>query len=229
VFPKSDATKELPKVAFSWFSTKSGRYETESVGPMPLKITGTITGAPMVIGGVGTASKRTITVARDILAIKPDYGSLRPASARSGLFEILLIAVPILSFAATAAFVRRRERLSGDAGLRRRIVASKAARARLADAAKVGQSAGDVAGALGAALAGFVADKLALPPASVTAATIGDVLRARGVPDGVATDAARLLHELDERRFSAGSGGGGAEDLYARVESVLAALERRLS
>src|SRR5262249_37791533 len=133
VFPKSSDVKELPKVAFSWFSTKSGRYETETAGPLPLTITGPIRDPPLVVGSAGAASKRAIEVARDILAVKHDFGSLR--KIRDGglsSLEVIVFVLPFVSFAATALFIRRRERLSGDAGLRRRLVASKAARARMA-------------------------------------------------------------------------------------------------
>ncbi len=230
VIPNSNDVKEIPRVAFSWFDVEARLYKTATVGPIPLKILGTVSAAPLVVGANPEATKRDIVVRREILSHKSDFGTMRASGGSpfgAGFWTVILL--PVLTLAGTTLFQRRRERLSGDAGLRRKIVASKAASIRLAEAEALLGTEGDFAGPLARAVSGFVADKLGLPPASVSARTVRGQLSMRTIEPATVAEAEALLTDLDARRFS-----GGAEDratrqsLLDRARELIKTLDRRL-
>lgn len=229
--PKGPETKEMPKFAFSWFLPSAETFKTVTCGPSPLSISG-VARSDTVFGGVNTGQSKSSEVkllAEDIRPIMQTTKGLH-RSAPVGIAAVVttMVLPPMLAFL-VQFFLLHRRRAAGDVALVRKRRASKEAAARLAEARALMDGGRDFFGKAGRSLTGLIADKLGVPPASVTVATADELLRRGGCDDALIRPTIELLNDLDSRQY--GGGDAGQEErrvVLARVEETMTKIDKAL-
>jgi len=91
------------------------------------------------------------------------------------------------------------------------------------------ESAQDASGKLAQALRSFIADKLDVPPASVSPMSLGDLLAGASVDAGLTARTRDALEACDQARFSAGAESQEPLDkLYDDVAHLVRELDKEL-
>lgn len=192
----SDTVREIPSVEFAFFDPATGSYETVRSAPVPLRVrpsamvrladdaaraseAGPGAGFTRVEGGLLANASREEMGAR-----------VRPIDAD----ELLALAIAPAVLGA-AALVRRRVALEQrDPTSRRRRTAAATARARL-------EQAND-AETVGAALRGYIADRIGAPEGSLTRRECMDALAADALAAQLVETADELLRRCERARYS---------------------------
>lgn len=213
VIPKQAGELEIAPLEFSYFDPEAGRYVTITRGP--IRLTVRAAAQPQSAGVFsmekqGEAAKAAEKLGRDIVYIKESPGRFRtrgPELHRSFWFALLQL-VPPLAFAGTMVVLRRRAQLAADPRRVRFRQAGKEVRRRLAGLrAASGPAFYD---GLSAALRGYLAAKLDLPPGAVETTRVVERL---SCSNGLvaAGEQVRDLFDLIERVRYAPGGAAEAE------------------
>ncbi len=218
----------LPPFTLAYFDPGQGRYKTVQTKPIALHVTpGEL--APHPVDGLRGEEVRAL--GSDIRYIKPDRIHLGDQSLllyqRSGFW--LLQLVPVLGVAGAYAYRRHRVRLEGDVAYARRRRSRSEAQRRLGKAKGL-MEAGDSAGFHGEvhrSLSQFVADRINLAAAGLTADHIGAVLVDYGVDAQVIVGVQDVFGQCDQARFAPGQiSEEQMQALFAQTEDLIGALER---
>ena len=213
IVPTTVGDLTLPAIEVGYFDPRSGGYRVARSEPLVLHV------QPGAVGETGEV------VAGPTSQLKPLPNRL------AGQGSTVLISAPIalaqlaaLGWLVGAAVVRRR----------RSVLAANPRLARLRGAAgrtvkqvraAAGRPAREAAARIAAAIAGYVGDKLDVPPATVSSASIEELLRETGVSAETAASAAALLHECDAARFAPAAAdtpvAARAADLIRRLEGEM--------
>jgi hypothetical protein len=226
VVPQSTGVRALPALAFSYFDPVRKAYRTLGSAATPILVRPAGTApllAPAVTNRVGTAA--AAPPPQDIVAAKQRPGAVGPIAApllHRGWF-VGLQAVPALVLAAAVAWRKRREHLARNPQVLRRAATQRFVRQGLDELSRL--AAGNDPDAFFALvfhmLQEQIGERLDLPAAAITEASIEDQLRLRGASD----DLCRCLHELfgacNQQRYAPGA---GRADLPAFVPTVREAL-----
>lgn len=229
VIPRFEGQYELEPVTFSYFDTKAGGYKTLTGEAMTIDVA---QGA----GGAGAAIQRPTktdvkVLGTDIRYIRQGPLELRPVGQQ--LFGSVKwfagMGAPALAF--VFLLVWRRKQLSDQAdatGMRRKR-ADKVARERLRQAADaLKQNAREpFYTALSKALHGYLADKLGIGVAEVSASQLQE--RLSGYPEGpaLAADFAALITTCDMARF-APTDDRPRQELYDEAARLIGRAEQHL-
>jgi len=206
LIPREAAVKALPAVSFSFFDPGERQYRTITRGPVALAVRpaagGSAAGAPQVLLPEQEARPEPTPerLGRDIVYIKRVPGTLRAAGAGllSGWRFVAVQLLPVVLFAALAAYTRRRDRLRADPRLLRFRLAGREARRALVVLGRNESDGAPFLDALAAAVHEYLAAKLGLPPGAV--------------------DVDRVVSCLD--------GNAGTQVVRENVESFFALVER---
>src|SRR5581483_5421295 len=202
VIPERPGTTTLPTLRFSYFDPGARAYRTiERAGiAVTVRPAAAARATPEIVGRA--APERPEHLGRDIVGIKDEPGTFSAIGARryrSAAFWAVQ-PIPLVLWAAVALWDRRRRRLTGDVRYARFTRAGRAARQRLGEARSLLRT-GDRAAfydALAGALGEYLAAKLDLPPGRVTADSVGERLRAAGVPVAMAADLETLFATCEQ-------------------------------
>jgi hypothetical protein len=118
---------------------------------------------------------------------------------------------------------KRRMDRSGDSALQRKLKAKAQAEDRLQEASELADA--ESYQKISEALQGYVADKLDMPPASVDARSVPDILNGNADTEEV-EELASLLSECDSARFGGAGGEQGRGEMVSRSMELLVRLER---
>jgi len=213
IVPTTVGDLTIPPIAVAYFDPNTGRYDVARSEPVVLHAEpgagGELPGA--VVSGAGQ--------------LKPLPNHLVSQGSNVLLSALATLAhLAAIGWLAAAGVVRwRRSVLARDPRLARmRGAASRAAKQiRIAN----GLPAREAAALIASALAGYVADQLDLPPATVSAASVESLLTEAGVSAGTASAAAGLLRDCDAARFAPVATSSPiadrASDLLRRLEGGL--------
>lgn len=230
LIPEAGGVMEIPAVRFAYFDPSVERYITLQSAPIYIRSDGEV--AESDGEGYGLSRKDIEAVGSDIRHIKPDAGALGHGGGlyASGLFWALQVSLP-LAFLGLVLFQRHRERLRGDVAYARRRRARGEASKRLqrADALLEGGDSAAFYGELQRAVLAFLADRLNIAAAGLTADACEGALRARGI-DEQTVDALRTwLARCDYARFAQGVGGrADMDEARAEAESLITSLEKSI-
>jgi len=212
IIPKNDKIKEIPRINFSFFNTKSGDYRTLTQGPVPITVRPLPKGEELKIFEApetlrGGSRKREI-LGRDIIYIKDAPGRLRRKDQflyKNRLF-IALQFIPLLAVIILFTFQKRRERLQSDVRYARGIRAPRKAKKNLR-AAQGLLAAGDTAGfykAVFKALQEYLGDKFHLPTGGITS-DVAEDLKYRNISGDVLGKLKECFADCDTARYAPSS------------------------
>ncbi len=232
---RADLT-QVPAVVFSFFDPKAGKYVTLRRGPFPLTVEKREKEQALVIAPVPTdrESKQEVAIqTEDIVPIMAAYSSFPNQAERLYRNPIVLAVVALPPFILLVSLLvqRRRERLVTDTGYARAHRALASAKERLAQAKRMlnSESAQEASGKLAQALRSFIADKLDVPPASVSPMSLDDLLTEARVGASLIARTRDALEACDQARFSAGAEGHKPLDkLYDAVAHLVRELDKQL-
>ena len=229
--PRSRDVTEVPRFEVAWFRPSTDSYETASIGPVPLVVTGDVEESGVL--DVGISHRRAAEIrllSEGVRPLKESPGRFESPrdGAPWGVFLTIALA-PLLSWFGTAIIVSRRRRLAADHFRTRSRRASKMAAARLVEARDLMDRPSDFHARLGRTLAGFIADRLSLPPATVSAASAAELLEKAGMPKELGEEVRTALERCDARAFGGAepSEGERRNDLEV-IEGLIRRLDRRL-
>lgn len=222
--PAHDRVTQIPPLPFASFDPQREAYVTVTSAAIPLKVRPAETiAAGDVIGAAPPAAgpSELTEVAGGLLANETDAGALLSVAPPVSRELALAIAVlPPVVFLGAAIGQRRLRHLRGNARARG---ALRRAQRRI-DAAR--RERGPAAAeAVGAAVAGYVADRRGAPAGALTRAEIIEHLQATRVSSALVDETAAVLADCEELRF-AGAGDGTAGALADRAAACLDRLER---
>ncbi len=235
LIPTDSSVTEIPVARFSFFDPELRQYRTLTEGPIaihvkpaPAQERPTIVSAPQ---GVVRQPAQPETLGRDIIYIKEDLGTLRPAGwvwYRS-LWHVLLLITPLILLGVSEGLHRYDERLTTDPGLARASGAFKRAIVQCQRAKQL-QQAGKVAECYAAvfrALQRYIGDRFNLPSEGLTTAELERHLKPRGIAEDLCHELASLCDQCDAARFAPTSiASGQMSAMVSSAESVLKRLEQ---
>jgi hypothetical protein len=231
--PQSPSVKEVPAATFAYFNPKVGRYETLRQGPFPIKVLPAERELPLTASKAPASAPvkgEAVELGKDLMPIAGDPAELTNQSAPIYMSRVVWVMLPMPWLLAGIAYLvqRRRERMRFDAGYARASRAMRTARRRLAEARRMAASdAGkDLHGTLAKAVSDFIADKLNLPPATVSADSARELLARHGAAPETVEAVVGFFAECDHARFSAqGAGVPADSDLLSKANALLRRLE----
>ena len=217
IIPTTVGDIAIPPVEVAYFSPETDRYEIARSRPLTLHVQpGDGAGLPGD-GAMGPAAQ-----------LKPLPDRLSPRPVERLLSAPVLVSQLLATAWLVAAVVirRRRAALEADPRWARSRAAARNAVGRIKYAAALQPA--ERGAHIAAAMAGYIADKLDIPPATVSATTVEAILSAHGIPPELSARAAELLRACDALRFSPTAGPGGQDELRQSAEGLVRDLERLL-
>ncbi|MBI5115928.1 protein BatD [Candidatus Poribacteria bacterium] len=221
----------IPKLSVPYFNPKTGRYELATSAALTLKV---LPSEEETVASQASetprARERADSTRHDILPIHERIGSIE--SDRLVLWlsrlRLLVYPLPLAAYALCFAIVRRRERLRTDTAFRRYKFALKTAEAHMEKAREAAQRQkwDEVFTECSRALAEYLADRLDVPAAGLTAADICAALSSRNVREELTAEIVKFLEGCDYGRFaSAGRGAGLADEYLKETDRLIGLLQ----
>ncbi len=235
LIPKSAKVKEVPKVSFSFFNPRTGKYETLEKGPFPLKvIEQPLDGrkAKMVsMAGIEQMLYPQEELGKDIIYIKEYPG--KPVRRSSFLYNNPLFwvvqAVPLALFAVFYVNYRKKERILTDRTYARSLKAPRRARTGLAKARTYLERNEVVPfyDAIFRTLQEYLGNRFDLPKGGVTAAEVEERLGASGRDEEVLTMLEEVFSMCEMARYASSvPGGEEGRGILEKVRRIIDYMEK---
>ncbi len=211
VMPLKPDIREIPALAFSFFNTATGQYQTITKGPFSLKVTKPEKDevlnliepalAPVV------AVDKVETLGSDIVYIKDSPGPLRKKGAHLYLNKLFLLfqVFPLLLYAFLLGHSYWRRRLKTDVRFARQLSAPGKAKAGINKAKKY-LADGNIQGFYGQVvqtLQEYLGDRFHLASQGITASIVDDTLSKKDISKDILDKTRELFKECDMARFAA--------------------------
>jgi hypothetical protein len=234
LIPLDASINSIPAIRFAFFDPSTSRYETQTEGPLPLRVNPAPREEPVqVIEHPTSLPPEPLEVlGRDIVYIKEDLGALRVAGQQWWTQPgwILWQVSPLLLLVVSESVRRRRQRFARDPGLARASGALKRALAQCRAARRLQEESqvGDGYAAIVRVWQRYIGDRFHLPSEGLTRPDLEGHLKPRKVPEEILREVLRIFDECDAARF-APMGSLPADQLQATLqatESLLKRLER---
>lgn len=237
--PRASGELEIPPFSLSYFDASKRSYVRAQTKALTVKVDPAAgDSAPPAYdysGGAGAPGEAAVPrgltpVAQDIRYLKP-AGSLKPLPPLARLAQAGPVhGLPFLFLGGCCLAAWRRRRLARDPRGARQRAAGRSALSRAAQASRQPDPQ-KAAALLSEALAGYFADKLAVPASGLSQRKLQEFLSARkpDLPQDLIARAKALWEELDGRRFSPAGGEASrssqalGEDLIELVKALEAA------
>jgi hypothetical protein len=206
LIPHLDSVRAIPEARFTYFDPESERYVTRTEGPIPISVEPSEDIEPLRILEMpeGKPVQREI-LGRDIVYIKDDMGSIRfsngPLYKNRGF--LLLQLVPLLGFAGTLVYQRRRERFATDRTYARQYHAPRKAKKGLAEAQKLMESGRsyDFFATIYKTVQEYLGDRFDLSSAGITIEIV-DILRSQNISEEILEKLTSFFQACDRIRFA---------------------------
>ncbi len=237
IIPESEDILEIPKINFSFFNPRTGRYETISRGPMPITVQKAPEAheRPKIVelphrAARGAGLERREPLGRDIIYIKDSIGRLKkggPLYKNKGFLIIQL--VPLLALLAVFITRRRAERLTKDVRYARLLRAPKAARRGIKKARRClrEEKPADFYDTIFTTLRSYLGDRFHLPTGGITRNIIDETLKAMRLDEEALKKLRELFDECDLARYaSSRMSRERMNNSMANLESVISYFER---
>jgi len=234
--PTSTNAVLIPAISFSYFDPEAKKYVSLKKGPFKLTVKPMPEDSKLRITELTSIRNNQGSIRilnQDIFPITTSIDSLgSPKRATSNPVFYTLIIVPPVSWILLAAFARKRHRMLNDTALYRRTNASKKVKARLKKArnALKGDDNKSFYLELSDALTHFVADKVHIPAAQVTAITLPKILTGYKISQDKIAELKNILEYCDFGRFAPGEFSKvEAEERLTASEKLITELEKVIS
>jgi len=209
LIPTTDTIHEVPAVAFSFFNTDRGEYQTITREGLPLNVLKSDRKEEVTILDSRENSSTPAVrerFGRDIIYIKETPGSLTRKGRylyKNPLF-LVLQTIPLLTFIGAWAMQRRKERLSTDIGYARRLSAPRKARKGIREAEDflAKKMSTEFYDAVFRTLRDYIGNRFHVPSGGLTADSAGEVLKDKGLEQDMLSRLIHIFRECDMARYA---------------------------
>lgn len=228
--PRVSGSLTIPPVRFSYFDAAKRAYVTAQTTPLSIQVAPGEPGAAPAGPGPAPAAQGLANVSQDIRYLMT-ASPRRPVSRALGALADAgpINAAPVAVFLLALGFSGAKRLGELDPARRRRRAALKAALGR-ADAAQKQADPRQAAAALADAFTGYLADKLLVSPAGLTARRAQEGLKTLkpGLAEFLLERVRATWDELDERRFAPAGGSVAAAQTAGELRELLKLLDKEL-
>lgn len=237
IIPRFAGEFKIPSLAFSYFNTRTGSYQTLNTDEFMLTVEKGVGDATSGSSGStdysGSTQERIKVLGSDIRYIHPiDADDLEADEEPffGSLLYWLWFVIPSLVFAVVAIIYRRELKQRADLAGQRTRKANKVATRRLKDAAVALKAKQESAfyESVHKAMLGYVADKLSIPLSELTGESIREQLSVRKVDEATISACSDVLQTCEYARYAPSSDDQAMDKLYDRAAQTIDQLERQL-
>lgn len=235
LLPLDDKISEIPQLTFSFFNPDSGKYQSITKGPFPIKVSKPKKEEELKIVEPPSAGYipvvREERLGRDIIFIKPLLGKIEKRGEylhRNKLFQGLQI-LPPACFIIFFLLRARKKKLATDIKYARALLAPRKARAgikKAKDALSRAQKK-EFYDLLFQTLQEYLGDRFHLPSKSITVSIIDDILKTKNIPDEHLGKLKDIFQECDLARYAISQPGDEAmRQSLRKLEEVIDHFQR---
>ncbi|MCP5005874.1 MAG: protein BatD [Planctomycetes bacterium] len=234
--PQNENIKATPLISFSFFDPEVEKYRVITYEPIPISVEKPETEIPLrfTLKDIEKSKGEVKILTKDILPIITSIGSFK--NQGRGLFMrpvvLSIICIPPILLVFFCIYLQRhRERLQTDTGYVRKRRALSQAKSQLANMKQLihSKKSTEFYSMLAKTLTDLVADKLNMPPASITSGNISETLNRHGVSSGTIDELKECLELCDHARFSiANNTTEQMEHVFINAEKTVEHLEKQL-
>jgi len=232
IVPRTQGTKEIPEIKFSFFNPARKSYVTLSSQLYTIKVIQGDRAADIDISGLNKENIQLLS--DDIRYIKTSEDELNKKSElmiyKFGFWAA--VGVPLFAIVGLIAFKKRDEKLSANVQLLRYQKAQKVAKSRLKIAYSLMNANKDVEfyTELSQALFGYLEDKLRIPKAEFSVDRAVFELQKRNVHDDIIQKFRKTAQKCEFVRFAPESNGMAAmNDMYNELSELIIDIEKSVS
>lgn len=223
--PRVPGDVQIEPIEFTYFDLKSNKYITRSSGEINLSVYDAEGTLPVVTSGY--SREEVELMQEDIRYIKSaDTEFFEAQSSPYNLGFWLLHIIGLGALGVVYGFELRSNKLEGNAELRRKANALKAARKRLNKAEKLSEDSEELRALLHQCITGFIGGRLNVAENTMDTAEFIDLLEDNGLPEDLVMDSKNFLEGLAMDRFAPGAVQRTAPEWIAATQQLLQSLRR---
>ncbi|MFH0791345.1 MAG: BatD family protein [Candidatus Omnitrophota bacterium] len=242
LIPDSEKVTHIPQIDFSFFNTRTGQYQVLTHNPIPITVAKTeesqakLIELPASSGDEGQQTQvkpaQKEELGRDIIYLKNSLGRLK----RIGCYVYQGLGFWLFQFLAGILFIGilfvhlKRQKLITDTRYARRLQAPAKAKKALKEAGRLLQEGKTEAffDAVFKTIRMYLADRFHLSPGGVTAVTIEEIAKEKGIVSEVLDKIKRIFADCDMARYApAQFGQKQLEDIFQNLKEVIDYLEKQ--
>ncbi|OQB10575.1 MAG: hypothetical protein BWY16_00786 [Candidatus Omnitrophica bacterium ADurb.Bin205] len=235
LIPESEKVTHIPQINFSFFNTKTGQYEVLTHNPTPITVAKVEEVQSKLIelpqgSQVKLAQKEEL--GRDIIYLKNSVGKLKRIgyylyqSFGFWLFQI----ISFILFIGIALFHFKQQKLITDMRYARRLRAPGKAKKGMQEISKLLREGKTEAffDAVFKTTREYLADRFHLPAGGITAITIEELAKERGIVAEVLDKIKRIFSDCDMARYAPSQfGQKQLEDIFQSLKEIIDYLEKQ--
>ena len=234
IIPQSEEVKDIPKISFSFFNPKDGKYHTITKGPFSLNVK-PASGREAKITDLKPHTKETFpqeTLGKDILYIKESIGKLKRKdhylykNAAYWLFQI----ITLIAFISFVALYKHKERLKTDTRYAQKLQAPLSARKgiKIAENYLKTQENDKFFDAIFNTLKKYFKNKLHLYSGEITYSAIENVLKTKNVEATIMDKLRNVFEKCEMARYASSEfSKNEMESIFKDIREIIDYLERK--
>ncbi len=234
IIPDSEKITHIPQINFSFFNTKTGQYEVLTHNPIPITVSKADETQTKLIelpqAQVKIAQKEEL--GRDIIYLKNSPGQFRKIGRY--LYQSLgFWCLQILSFfifLGVLIFNLRQQRLTTDQRYARRLQAPAKAKKGIKEIKRLLREGKTEAffDAVFRTIREYLADRFHLPAGGITAITIEELAKEKGIASEVLEKIKKIFSDCDMARYAPSQfGQKQLEDIFQALKEIIDYLEKQ--
>ena len=233
LIPRHEGEYTIDPIKFTYFDLDKKQYVRLHSSEFKITVKG-ISGDASAAQSVATSQNKTDIklLGKDISFIKTGKLITKPATTfyLSG-FYYLLIAIPFLALIILIFYIRKRNKLAGDAEYMRSSRATKMAHKRLSVAKKMIDAKKDDSfyEEISKALYGYASDKLNINFSEMTKENLRQKLIARNIPDALTERIITTIDLCELARYSPQTQNNNTQSIYTETVALITELENHLN
>lgn len=223
--PRQAGRMVFDPVKFIYFDPSTGKYMTQSSGPIQLMVYDAEGNQPVVTSGYSREEVELMQEdIRYIKAIDDNFYSMRASPLGFGFWFLHIIGV--LAVLGVYGYQYWSSQLEGNEDLRRSFTAMRKARSRIQKAEKLSEDSPELRTLLHQCISGFIGDRLNAPQNAMDMTELVGLLRNRKIDAKVVAETRHFLEGITMDRFAPGAEQKTATEWVEQTKSLLQDLRR---
>lgn len=233
LIPRHEGEYTIDPIKFTYFDLDKKQYEQLQSSAFKITVKG-ISGDASAAQSVATSQNKTDIklLGKDISFIKTGKLTTKPATTfyLSGLYY-LLVSIPFAALILLIFYIRRRNKLAGDAEYMRSSRATKMAHKRLSIAKKMIDAKKDDAfyEEISKAIYGYASDKLNINFSEMTKENLRQKLINRNIPDALTERIIATIDTCELARYAPLTQNNNTQSIYTEAAAIITELENYLN
>jgi len=230
LIPRHPGDQKIPPFQFAYFDIEGKSYVSLSSPEFLLTVEKGTENATAAASGISKEDVKLL--GEDIRFIKSGQVQLRRrGEIFPGSFVFYAASIfPVVAFFGFFFYLKRREKVMGNAVMLRNRRARKVVRQRLIEAKKFldGKKREEFYAEASRALWGYIGDKLGIPPADLSTEAVKTSLDGRGIAAETVSKLLSTIENCEYARFAPSSDAGQMETVYNEAAALISSIEDQL-